>query len=289
MNARTNTAFRKMNGLGNDFVVFDARQREINLTPGQIKAIAGRERGIGCDQVIRIENDDNADAFMRIWNSNGEEVDACGNATRCIAILLLRETDADEVVIATNAGHLICSRAETKGDICVDMGKPKFAWNEIPLAEEFHDTRLIELAIGPIDKPVLHSPSVVNVGNPHCIFWVDDIGAHDLEILGPFLENHVMFPQRANISLAQITGENEITLKVWERGAGLTRACGTAACAVGVAAYRLRKTGRDVKVILPGGPLRIIWRERDEHILMIGPYELEYEGRLDLAALEAGS
>ncbi len=285
MNTDTNIPFRKMNGLGNDFVVLDARRCEINIAPGQIKAISGRDTGIGCDQLIRIENDDEADAFMRIWNSNGEEVDACGNATRCIAILLLDEADdRDEVVIATNAGHLICRRGEKPGDICVDMGRPRFAWNEIPLAEEFHDTRRIELAVGPIDKPVLHSPSVVNVGNPHCIFWVDDIGAHDLEILGPFLENHVMFPQRANISLAQITGENEITLKVWERGAGLTRACGTAACAVGVAAYRLRKTGRDVKVILPGGPLRIIWRKKDSHILMIGPYELEYEGRLDLAS-----
>ncbi|HHK75173.1 MAG TPA: diaminopimelate epimerase [Rhizobiales bacterium] len=283
MNTAAHTAFRKMNGLGNDFVVFDARRAPVDLDTPTLRAIAARHEGVGCDQIIRIEPSDHAEAFMRIWNADGDEVDACGNATRCIASLLLDESSKPRITIATNAGELICTRAPNPHEITVDMGKPKFAWNQIPLAEEFADTRRIELQVGPLDNPVLHSPSVVNVGNPHCLFWVDDIEAHDLAILGPFLENHVMFPERANISLAQITGKDEITLKVWERGAGLTRACGTAACAAGVAAPRLRKTGRKTTVILPGGPLGITWRESDDHILMTGAYELEYEGFLDLS------
>jgi diaminopimelate epimerase len=165
------------------------------------------------------------------------------------------------------------------------MGVPKFNWDEIPLAEEFHDTRSIELQVGPIDDPVLHTPSVVNVGNPHCIFWVDDLDAHDLARIGPVLEHHPLFPQRANISLAQVTSPDAITLRVWERGAGLTRACGTAACAVVVAAVRKKLTGRKVTVTLPGGPLQLEWREADDHILMTGPSELEYEGTLDASLL----
>jgi len=286
MSYETQIPFRKMNGLGNDFVVFDARQSPVALDTRSIIAIADREEGVGCDQLIRIEPCDHADAFMRIWNCSGDEVEACGNATRCIASLLLDETLKAQITIATSAGVLVCTRADTPGEISVDMGVPKFAWDQIPLAEEFADTRRIELQVGPIDNPVLYSPSVVNIGNPHCIFWVEDIEAHDLSILGPFLENHVMFPQRANISLAQITGKDEIRLKVWERGAGLTRACGTAACAAGVAAPRLRKTGRDVIVTLPGGPLRIEWRERDDHIIMTGAYELEYEGMINPARPE---
>ncbi len=282
MNTKTHIPFRKMNGLGNDFAVFDGRQNPVPLDAPTLRAIADRHSGVGCDQIIRIEPSDQADVFMRIWNADGNEVDACGNATRCIAALFLDETSASQITIATNAGNLVCSRADNPDEISVDMGVPKFAWDQIPLAEEFADTRHIELQVGPIGNPVLHSPSVVNIGNPHCIFWVKDIEAHDLAILGPFLENHVMFPERANISLAQITGKDEIRLKVWERGAGLTRACGTAACAVGVAAPRLHKTSRDVIVNLPGGPLRIRWRKKDDHIIMTGAYELEYEGSLEL-------
>ena len=160
------------------------------------------------------------------------------------------------------------------------MGKPKFNWNEIPLSEKFHNTRGIELQVGPIDDPVLHTPSVVNVGNPHCIFWVDDLGAHDLGAIGPILENHPLFPERANITLAQVNSPEQITIRVWERGAGLTRACGTAACATAVAACRKRLTGRDVKIVLPGGPLHIRW-DQDDHILMTGPTELEYTAMID--------
>ena len=169
--------------------------------------------------------------------------------------------------------------------VSVDMGAPKFGWADIPLSEEFHDTRGIELQVGPIDDPVLHTPSVVNVGNPHCVFWVDDLDAHDLGAIGPILEYHPRFPERANISLARIDSANEITIRVWERGAGLTRACGTAACAVAVCAARKKLTGRQVCINLPGGGLDIDWRE-DDHIIMTGPTELEFSGVIDPATWE---
>jgi diaminopimelate epimerase len=163
------------------------------------------------------------------------------------------------------------------------MGKPRFARNEIPLAQKFEDTRAIELQIGPLDKPTLHSPSVVSMGNPHAIFWVDDPDRYDLGKIGPLLEHHPMFPERANISLAQIRSREHIAVRTWERGAGLTMACGSAACAAAVAAARLRRTGRCVTVTLPGGDLRIEWRARDDHVLMTGPVAYEYEGRFDPA------
>jgi diaminopimelate epimerase len=175
------------------------------------------------------------------------------------------------------------------GTFTVDMGAPRFKWNEIPLAEEFRDTRAIELQIGPIDKPVLHSPSVVNMGNPHAIFWVDDVNAYDLHRFGPLLENHPIFPDRANITLAHIVSRDHIVIRTWERGAGLTRACGSAACATAVAAARLKRTGRRVRVTLPGGELVIEWRERDDHVLMTGPAEFEFEGTFAPALFETAA
>jgi diaminopimelate epimerase len=163
------------------------------------------------------------------------------------------------------------------------MGVPRFKWNEIPLAEEFRDTRFIELQIGPIDKPVLHSPSVVSMGNPHAIFWVDDVNAYDLARFGPLLENHPIFPERANITLAHIVARDHIIIRTWERGAGLTKACGSAACAAAVAAARLKRTDRKAKVSLPGGELTIEWRDKDDHVLMTGPVEFEFNGRFDPA------
>ena len=175
---------------------------------------------------------------------------------------------------------MLGSTVNADGSVTIDMGAPRFAWDEIPLAEPFHDTRGIELQIGPIDAPVLHTPSVVNVGNPHCLFFVDDVEAHDLARFGPMLEHHPLFPERANISLVQVLGPEAIKVRTWERGAGLTRACGTAACAAAVAAARRELTGRKMKVTLPGGDLLIEWRESDGHILMTGPYALDYEGTL---------
>ena len=270
--------FRKMNGLGNDFVVLDARARPIALDAEDAQRIGNRSNGVGCDQVIVMEPSQKADVFMRIFNADGSEVDACGNAARCIALIAAEETGRSEVSVETNAG-LLKANVNGADRITIDMGKPRFAWDEIPLAEPFHDTTGIELQIGPVDAPVLHTPSVVNVGNPHAIFWVKDVDAHDLGRFGPLLENHPVFPERANISLAQVTSRDSLRLRTWERGAGLTKACGTAACAAAVAAARKGLTGRQVTVGLPGGVLFIDWT-KDDHILMRGPAELEFEGTL---------
>ncbi|MDJ0930468.1 diaminopimelate epimerase [Breoghania sp.] len=281
--------FVKMNGLGNDFVVFDAREEPARLSDTQIAAIGSRTSGIGFDQMIIVEASPmGVDAFMRIYNCDGGQVDACGNATRCIGRLVMEEKDTDRATIQTNAGFLKAYATGNEVRVTVDMGEPKLEWQDIPLAEEFRDTRVIELQIGPIDEPVLHSPAVVNMGNPHAIFFVDDIEAYDLERFGPLLEHHPVFPERANVTLAQITGQNEIRAKVWERGVGLTRACGTAACATGVVAARKRLTGRHVTVTLPGGPLDIEWRESDGHVMMTGDTELEFLGTLDLDSLNGG-
>jgi diaminopimelate epimerase len=271
--------FRKMNGLGNDFVVLDARSGPLPVDQRSARAIADRKSGIGCDQLIVLEPSSSADVRMRIWNNSGDEVESCGNASRCVADLLFRETGRTSVTIDTDGGLLRCTRAGD-GLVTVDMGAPRFGWKDIPLSEEFRDTRRIELQVGPIDDPVLHSPSVVNVGNPHCIFWVRDVSAHDLARFGPMLERHPLFPEGANISLAQVLSEDHLLLRVWERGAGLTRACGTAACAAAVAGVRLRLLARKVKVTLPGGDLWIEWREPDGHILMTGPFAYEFEGSL---------
>ncbi len=277
----TTIPFRKMNGLGNDFLVVDARAEPVRPGAGVIRMLADRHSGVGFDQLITIERTrSGADAFMRIDNADGGEVEACGNGTRCVGWLLMRESGRPSVAIETRAGILNARPGDTELMIAVDMGAPKFGWRDIPLAEEFRDTRAIELQIGPIDAPVLHSPSVVNIGNPHAIFWVDDVWAHDLERFGPLLENHPIFPDRANISLAHVTASDAITLRTWERGVGLTKACGTAACATLAAASRTRRTGRQATVTLPGGPLQIEWDERD-HIWMTGPVELEHTGCFD--------
>ncbi len=282
MSTNTHIPFRKMNGLGNDFIIVDGRSELRSFTPEQVHAWSNRQSGIGCDQFIVMENSDVADIRMRIYNAEGHEVESCGNASRCVADIVFKETGADAVTIDTKGGLLVCRRADA-GLITVDMGVPKFDWQEIPLAEEFYDTRGIELQIGPIDAPILHTPSVVNVGNPHAIFWVDDLDVTDLSRTGPLLENHPIFPQRANISLAHVISPNHVEMKVWERGVGLTLACGTAACAVAVAAARTGRTGRNVTVTLPGGDLLIEWDERD-HMLMTGPVTYDFEG--ELPALE---
>ena len=269
-----------MNGLGNDFVVLDGREHKVILGPEDAQRLGDHKGalGLGCDQVIVMEPSQTADVFMRIFNADGSEVSACGNATRCVALIAAEETGRAQVSIETRAG-LLKADVQDPGNITIDMGKPRFQWDEIPLAEPFHDTTGIELQIGPVDAPVLHTPSVVNVGNPHAIFWVGDVNAHDLGRFGPLLENHPIFPERANISLAQITSRGSLKLRVWERGAGLTRACGTAACAAAVAAARKDLTDRKVNVELPGGTLVIEWGP-DDHILMTGPAELEFEGAL---------
>jgi len=282
MSTLANHAFVKMNGLGNEIVVVDLRRAKGAVSAEEARAVA---QGVAYDQlmILHAPRATGTDAYVRILNNDGSESGACGNGMRCIADLLFKETGKDTLTFETRAGLLNCWKGDRPLVSTVDMGKPRFAWNEIPLAEEFRDTRAIELQIGPIDKPILHSPSAVSMGNPHAVFWVDDVEAYDLGKIGPMLEHHPMFPERANISLAHIVTPERIVLRTWERGAGLTKACGSAACAVAVAAARLRRTERKVKVTLPGGDLLIEWRERDDHVLMTGPVEYEFEGRFDAA------
>lgn len=273
--------FRKMNGLGNDFVVLDQRRHAVPLSEATVRAIANRETGIGCDQFITIENPRHGgDVFMGIRNQDGSLVEACGNAARCIGQLILEETGKDAVIIETLGGDTVATHGPD-GTITVDMGEPRLKWDEIPLSEEFRDTRAIELEVGPFGAPLMHSPAVVNVGNPHAIFFVKDADTIDLGRIGPMLEHHPLFPERANISVAQVLSPDHIKLKVWERGAGLTLACGTAACATAVAGARKRITGREVTISLPGGDLKLEWRESDNHIYMTGPATLDFEGELE--------
>jgi diaminopimelate epimerase len=271
--------FKKMNGLGNDFVMIDARAGTIRLSAAAAGAIAGRAEGAGCDQVIVLEPSNPADVFMRILNADGSEVSACGNASRCVAALLSPGLGRDRLTIETRAG-LLDAEVLPGGLVTVDMGAPRFRWDEIPLSRAFEDTRAIDLTFSLPDGRVLERPSAVNVGNPHCIFWVEDAESYDLGSFGATLEHHPLFPERANISLAEVKSESSLKLRVWERGAGLTQACGTAACAAAAAAFRTARTGRNVTVELPGGKLAIAWREADGHILMTGPTELEFEGVL---------
>jgi diaminopimelate epimerase len=273
------TAFRKMNGLGNDFVVLDGRGQALAVSEEAARAIADRKTGIGCDQLIVIEPSRKADVRMRIWNNEGGEVESCGNASRCIADLLFAETHTGRATIDTEGGLLLAEKAGD-GLVTIDNGLPRFGWRDIPLSEAFADTRHIELQLGPIDAPLIHSPAVVNVGNPHCIFWVKNLDIVDLAKAGPMLENHPLFPARANITLARVDAGDQVTIRVWERGAGLTRACGTAACAVMAAGFRIKVIGRKCRITLPGGDLQMECREADGHILMTGPVAYDFEGTL---------
>ena len=289
MGALANQSFVKMNGIGNEIVVVDLRLNAAAIAPEEARAAAKAEGGAPYDQLMALypPRTPGTDAFIRIYNNDGSESGACGNGIRCVADLIAKESGKSALTFETTAGILNCWKG-ADGMFTVDMGPPRFKWNEIPLAEEFRDTRAIELQIGPIEKPVLHSPSVVNMGNPHAIFWVDDVGAYNLHKFGPLLENHPIFPERANITMAQILSRDHIVIRTWERGAGLTKACGSAACAAAVAAARLKRTERKVNVTLPGGNLTIDWRRSDDHVLMTGPVEFEFAGKFDPALFKAG-
>jgi diaminopimelate epimerase len=287
MGALANQSYVKMNGVGNDIVVVDLRLHPAKIEPDEARA-AAQPGAVPYDQLMALypPRTPGTDAFIRIYNSDGSEAGACGNGMRCVADIVSKQSGKSALTFETTSGILNCWK-DDEGLFTVDMGVPRFKWDEIPLAEEIRDTRGIELQIGPIDKPVLHTPSVVNMGNPHAIFWVDDVNAYDLHRFGPMLENHPIFPERANITLAHIVSRDAIVIRTWERGAGLTKACGSAACAAAVAAARLRRTNRKVKVTLPGGELLIEWRESDDHVLMTGPVEFEFEGRFDPALFKA--
>ncbi|MGE0740785.1 MAG: diaminopimelate epimerase [Hyphomonadaceae bacterium] len=264
----------KMNGCGNDFVIIDARARgSLPLSRAQAQAIANRKEGLGCDQVIAVERSIRGDAYMRIWNADGGEVDACGNAARCVAWLLMEEGGAVSRRIETPVGMLYAERA---GDqiITIDMGSPLLRWEEIPLARAM-DTKQIEFSAGGFE-----GPGAVNMGNPHVVFFVNDVRAAPIETLGPKIEHDPLFPQKVNAGFAEVRSAEQIRLRVWERGAGLTKACGTGACAAVVAAHRQGRTGRKVEVIADGGSLQIEWREGDDRVLMTGPVELESTGEL---------
>lgn len=268
----------KMNGIGNEILVVDLRGRPERMTAEAARAI-GADPALRFDQMMVLADPrtPGADAFMPIYNIDGSQSAACGNGTRCVGRLLAETEGRDRFLLETGAGLLKVSVGADA--VTVDMGRPKFGWADIPLSEPFADTRAIELQVGPIDAPLIHSPSVVNVGNPHAIFWVDDLDVVDLGKVGPMLEHHPLFPERANISLAKVTSRDALTLRVWERGAGLTRACGSAACAAAVSAARTGRTGRTVRVSLPGGDLVIEWTAEDR-ILMTGPTEHEHHGTL---------
>ncbi|MGV3634498.1 MAG: diaminopimelate epimerase, partial [Pseudorhodoplanes sp.] len=279
-----NHAFVKMNGIGNEIVVVDMRAGGEKVTADDARAVAAPE-GAPYDQLMVLypPRAGGTESFVRIYNNDGSESGACGNGMRCVASIVFDQTGKDALTFETKAGLINCWRGPEPGTFTVDMGKPRFGWKDIPLAEEFRDTRGIELQIGPIDAPILHTPSVVSMGNPHAIFWVEDPYFYELEKLGQLLENHPVFPERANITLAAIQSRDQIVMRTWERGAGLTKACGSAACATAVAAARLNRTGRKVRMSLPGGALVIEWRERDDHVLMTGGVEFEFEGRFDPA------
>ena len=278
MGALANRDFVKMNGLGNEIVIVDMRNAPGPIGADEARAAAAKEP---YDQLVALyPARTDADAAIRIYNSDGSEAEACGNGMRCVAALVGEGTGKTKLAFETAAGIISCWQG-SDGLFTVDMGMPRLRWDEIPLAQEFADTRRIELEIGPRGAPILHSPSVVSMGNPHAVFWVDDPAAYDLAKIGPMLEHHPMFPERANITLAAMPTRDHLVIRTWERGAGLTKACGSAACAAAVAASRLRRTDRKVTVTLPGGDLAIEWREADDHVLMTGPVAYEHKGHFD--------
>jgi diaminopimelate epimerase len=267
--------FLKMHGLGNDFVILDGRRAAIAVDAPAARALADRRTGIGCDQVILLEppRQPTAQVLMRIRNPDGGEAEACGNATRCVAALLRRETGDPRARIETIAG-LLEAEALPDGRVAVDMGPVRTGWREIPLSRPM-DTERVELTFGPLSTPVC-----TNIGNPHATFFVDNVDAVDLAALGPELERNRLFPHRANIGVAAIRDRRNIRLRVWERGAGITRACGSGACAALVAAHRRGLTAREAAVELDGGVLDIAWRE-DGRVVMTGPVALSFEGVFD--------
>ncbi len=270
--------FRKMHGLGNDFVVLDARAAALPITAARAAAIADRHAGVGCDQIIVLEPPPaGADVFMRIRNPDGSEAGACGNATRCVASLVADEGGTDRVVVRTIAGDLPVERLPG-GLWRADMGPARLNWDDVPLAHAT-DTLHLPVSLGPVADP-----AACSMGNPHATFFVKDLAKLDVATLGPALENDPIFPDRANIGFAQVLSADHIRLVMWERGAGMTLACGSGACATIVNAARRGLTGRRATVSMPGGDLLIDWREADGHVLMTGPVATAFTGTLDLDA-----
>ncbi|MGQ0741850.1 MAG: diaminopimelate epimerase [Alphaproteobacteria bacterium] len=278
------TAFVKMHGLGNDFVVFDARKQGLPMDARLARAVGDRHFGVGCDQVIVIERArDGTHAFMRVFNADGAEAESCGNAARCVARLLMDEAKLSEVSIDTASGPLRCVLSG-EGNVTVDMGAPRFDWREIPMAQAV-DTVSFALPVAGFEEKALMEAAAVSMGNPHCVLFVADAETAPIEKLGPAIENHAWFPAHTNVVFAERQGE-ALRLRVWERGAGMTLACGTGACAAVVAASRRGLLDRKSAVIMDGGTLQIEWRESDNHVLMTGPAVVSFSGEADLMALE---
>ena len=269
--------FRKMHGLGNDFVVVDLRGGQAAPDSALVRAVADRRRGIGFDQFISVEDDPNPQvgAYMGSWNPDGSRSGACGSATRGVAHLLMEESGGDRVRLRTDFGLLACQRA-AGGLVRVEMGTPKLEWEEIPLAEA-SDTVRIDVKFGPIDDPWLWGPGAVNMGNPHAVFFVEDADGFPVEKIGPMVENHPMFPERTNVEFCTVLDRNRMRMRVWERGAGITQACGSGACAAVVAGVRRGLVDRRCVVTLDGGPLGIEWLERGP-VAMTGPVALSFTG-----------
>jgi diaminopimelate epimerase len=263
-------AFHKMHGLGNDFVIVDARREPFEVTPELARAIADRRTGIGCDQLIVLEPSESADLRMRIWNSDGGEVESCGNATRCVVQL----TGAK--MIDSNGGLL--EGQDLGAEVEVAIGEPRFMWDEIPIAYP------VDTAALPLAWDGLAAPQALNVGNPHLVFFVDDLNSVDLEELGPRIENDSAFPERINVNVAKVSNDG-ISLRTWERGSGLTLACGTGACATAVAAIRSKRAVSPVRVTMPGGSLTIAW-ELGQPIRMRGTASHVFDGELELETLQ---
>jgi len=271
----------KMNGLGNDFIIIDARETHFDPNLSQIAKWANRKTGIGCDQLIAIEKSEGADAFMRVWNADGTLVETCGNALRCVAFCLDQEQRGRLLKIDTLGGLTsaqVLRFADQGATVTVDMGAPRLRWDQIPMAEEM-DTSRIELQIGPIDAPLYHTPVAVNMGNPHVVFFVKDMANVDVARTGSLIEHHPLFPEGVNVEFAQVIDYKTIRMRVWERGAGITKACGTGACATLVAAVRRGLCDRSASIVMDGGALMIHWAEND-HVFMTGPVECESEGLL---------
>jgi diaminopimelate epimerase len=269
-------SFIKMHGLGNDFAIFDGRKQRIHIPAEKIRALANRQTGIGFDQMVIIDppQSPGTDVFLRIYNADGGEVGACGNASRCIGKLLIDELKKPEVVMETVADKLTAKA--TGGKITVDMGNVNLEWKQIPLSRE-EKTESLSISEG-----ILKQPVAVNVGNPHAVFFVDDVATIPLETLGPRIEHHSLFPARTNVEVAQVLSPTKIRMRVWERGAGITQACGTGACAVAVAGVRRGLTQRKATIVLDGGELEIEWRESDNRVLMTGDAVEVYRGTADV-------
>ena len=270
--------FIKMHGLGNDFVVLDSTKNQYNINKASIQLISNRRFGVGCDQVIEMKHSDKEDIYMKIYNADGTEAEACGNAARCIAGLLFASSPKKEVSIETVAG-VLKAESEENGLIKVDMGKPKFFWKDIPLSMNISEINFEELA--------LKNGLAINIGNPHIVFFVKDLDAVDINRIGPLIENNLLFPEKVNVEICQLESRKKIKVLVWERGAGNTLACGSGACAALVAAYKNSLSEPQAEIVLDGGSLNITWNiGSDEHVIMSGPIAVSFLGDLSTLGIE---